>query len=328
MKRNRWIIIGLVFCLLLTGCGRKKAGEEGAKEISKDAVMMAVGEDNVSAQEAMAYLYLLKQQYEAGMGEEVWSYQLSEDKTLEDYAREAVISNLTQLKIMCQQAAKEGIELDEEESYEAKKAAQQIIKTAGKADRERFRLEEEVLTRIYADNTLAAKLFDVTTGQVDTNITDEEARQITVQYLLVSTGDMDKAQKEVAREQAEKLLKEAKKASSFLNFATTNSDSEEIELTFGREHLPEGFGQEAMELRTGEFSPVIEGEKGYYIVYCIADFDEDATTNRKEVIIEERRDKLFREKYKEWSENYKVVISTALWDELLFTPKNALSKQN
>lgn len=328
MKKNKWIITGLIFCLLLTGCGRKEVKEEGIQEVSKGAVMMAVGEDNVSAQEVMAYLYLLKQQYVTSMGEEVWSYQIGEDETLEDYAREAVISNLTQLKIICQQAAKEGVELDEEESYEAGKAAQQILKAASEADKEEFHLEEEVLTMVYTDNALAAKFFDVTTGQVDTNITDEEARQITVQYLLVKAKGSDEEQRKAAKEQAEKLLEEAKKASSFLNFATTNSDSEEIEMTFGRENMPEEFGQEAMELRSGELSPVIEGEKGYYIVYCITDFDEDATTERKEAIIEERRDKLFREKYKEWSENYKVVISTVLWDELLFKPENASSEQN
>lgn len=328
MRKNRWIAMCLVFCLLLTGCGGKKTERKNEKEISGAAVMMAVGEENVSAQEAMAYVYLLKQQYEPGMGEEVWNYSLSEKETLGDYAKQAIIDNLTQLKIMCQQAVKEGVELDEEERYDAKRAAQQILEGAKKEDMERFGLEESVLTKIYEDNTLAAKFFDVTTGQADTAVTDEEAKQITVQYLFASTENMDAVQKQKEKKQVQKLLKEVKKAPSFLSFATANSDADTIELTFGKDEMPEEFGQEAMELKSGELSQVIEGEKGYYIVYCITDFDEDATTAKKEAIIEERRDTLFREKYKEWSKDYKVVISTVLWDELLFTPKNTSFSQD
>ena len=314
-KRYLGILAGLILCLCVTACGKNSEKTEG-KDTIKDAVLMAVGDETVSGQEAMVYLYLLRQQYEVGMGEGVWSYSLGEEMTIEDYAKEAVISNLTQLKVICQQAVSEGITLDEGEAYEAQRAARRLLENATEEDKERFRLEEAVIAKAYEDNVLAAKFFDAATAEVNTNISNEDARQITVQYVYVSTEGMIEAQKEEKKEKAKKLLKEAKKATSFLSFAASNSDSEETQITFGNADMPEDFGQAAMELKTGELSSVIEGEKGYYILYCITDYNEDATLAKKEAMIEEERDRLFREKYAEWTEDYKVVISEALWDEM------------
>lgn len=327
MKKRYFLgIAALCLCLAATGCGKDKE-KTGKAENQKNIMLMAVGEETVSAQEAQVYLYFLKQQYQAGMGDGIWEFSIGEDETLADYAKEAVTTNLIQLKIICQEAAKAGVSLDEEERYEAQQAAKQIMKEAKEEDIKQFALSEEALSGVYEDNALAAKYYDVATASVETNISDEEARQVHIQYASFLTEGMDERQKLAEKNRVEKLRKEAKKASSFLNFAGSNSDSPELELTFGKADMPEEFGKAAMEMKTGEISPVIEGEKGYYILYCITDFDEDATHAKKEAMIEENRDKLFREKYTEWSEKYKTVVSTALWDEVSFTQENAASEQ-
>ncbi len=344
-KRSIAGVLLLLFLLALTACGKKEnvnreeaekqeetkeeTGEENeGADPFMDAVLMAVGEKNVSGREAMAYLYFLKRQYETGLGKEVWSLQIEDSEKFEDYAKQEVVDNLTQLKIICQQAEKEGISLDEEERYEAGKAAKALLSEASEEDIRRFGLDEECLTEIYKDNTLASKVFDVVTAQVDTNISDEDARQITIQYVMVSTKDMDEQEKLKARKKANKLKKEAKKTESFLNFASSNSDAAEVEMTFGWDNLPEEFGDAAMELKTGDISEVIEGNSGYYILYCISDFDEEATAAKKEALIEAERDRIFRERYTDWSENYTVVFSTTLWDEVSLAPENAPLTQN
>lgn len=329
MKKWRiYMIFALLLCLTATGCGKDKdKKQDSVKSVKKEAVLMAVGKDTVSSQEAMAYLYLLKRQYETSLGKDIWSLKMGGEKDFEDYAKEAVISHLTQLKIICQEAEKEGVSLDEEERYEAGKAARALLETASEEDVKQFELSEEVLTEVYADNTLAARFFDVTTAEVDTNISDEEAKQITIQYISVNTEGLTGKQKKDAKKEAKALYKKAKETTSFLNLAASNSDSDTVELTFGREDMPEEFGQAAMELKTGEISPLIEGEKGYYILYCITDFDEKATTAKKEAVIDAKRDTLFREKYKEWSGEHKVVVSTALWNEISFTQEIASSEQ-
>ena len=105
---------------------------------------------------------------------------------------------------------------------------------------------------------------------------------------------------------------------SFYAFAETNTDAKEVEITFGKNNMPEDFGEAAMALKTDQMSQLITGKNGYYIIYCVNDFDEDATMAKKEAIIAERKDELFRQKYLEWSERIKLVISTAVWDAMEF----------
>ncbi|NLL73619.1 MAG: hypothetical protein GX237_08840, partial [Clostridiales bacterium] len=69
-------------------------------------------------------------------------------------------------------------------------------------------------------------------------------------------------------------------------------------------------------LKTGEISYIITTEYGWHIIYCVTDFNEDATTRVKEATIEERRVDLFADIYTNWSASYDVVINSETWDAI------------
>jgi hypothetical protein len=165
-----------VFCAVtVTGCIGKSKLNTGS-----NTALMAVGEETVSYHEAEAYLYFLKCQYETGMGKDIWSFELSEGETLEAYAKESLISYLSELKIICQEAVAEEVSLSEEECYEAGQRAKELLLSATEEDIERFALSEEVLTTVYEDNALADKFYNVTTALADTSVSDEEAEGVTL----------------------------------------------------------------------------------------------------------------------------------------------------
>ena len=68
-------------------------------------------------------------------------------------------------------------------------------------------------------------------------------------------------------------------------------------------------------MQTGEISEVIEGEQGYYILYCVNQEDEEATRQRKEEIIQERQTAMFMDKYSQWMQGKKVDINQSFWNE-------------
>ena len=326
MKKLR---IGLLMTLLsfsLTACGG--AGGNNAENQQSKSALMIVGDENVTYEEAFAYIYMLKQQYETGMGEEIWDFQVGEGVSFQEYAKKQIIEEVTQLKIIAQEGEKLGIVLDEDEWIEAKNMASDFMKMVSEEDAKKYYLTEELMTNIYAEHILAEKVYEVSTNEIDTNIPDEEAKQITIQYLAVLTSGTDRngnkvemtdEEKKQAKKKAKNLYKKAKDLDiSFYAFADANTDAKEVEITFGKNNIPEDFGEEAMKLKTKKMSKLIAGKNGYYIVYCVSDFDEEATLAKKEEIIAQKQDKLFREKYKEWSQGYKLILSTAVWNEVEF----------
>lgn len=290
-------------------------------ELTEEAILIAVGQEAVTCREARFYLQQVKEKYEPTLGEEIWDIIIEDGETFEGYVKEEVISEITEVKIICQEANKQGILLSDDERMEAEGMAQEYIEKAGAS----VGITKEQAAEIYGDHILAGKMFDVTTGNVDTSISNEEARQITIQYLKVLTNGSDKngavvsmneEEKKKAKEQTQTLLEQAKEAKSFYNFAEANSDDSQVEITFGVDTRPDEFGDQALALKAGEFSKVIEGESGFYILYCVSDMDEEATSRKKEEIITENQDKVFQKAYTEWSKNYEVIISSTLWDQM------------
>lgn len=332
MRRKKRIILTLASCMctlaLLTGCNQSetktKTGETSTAETEKETILMAVGEENISVEEAKVYAYFLKHQYEGSIGRIIWDYQM-EDGSLADYAKEQIQTLLSQVKILKQVAAKQEIQLSEDELEEARTSAIDFLRDISEDDKKENSLDEDLLTNIYAENILANKVFEISTNDVDTNIPDDEVKQITIQYLSVMTKGTDKngndvdmtdEEKKQAKKKAKQLLKNAKESTNFMAFAESNTDADEVELTFSKADAPEELADAAFGLSSGKMSGIVEGENGYYIIYCVNDDDEDATAKRKEELILERQKASFEKKFTEWSAEYPIIISTTLWDDI------------
>jgi foldase protein PrsA len=116
-----------------------------------------------------------------------------------------------------------------------------------------------------------------------------------------------------------KLFKEAVKADDFYAFAKANTESSDVEYIFGKGDMPEAFEKVAFSLKSGELSQIVETEEGYHIIYCVSDYDEDATLEKKEEMIEKRQDQYFQSLYKSWAKDYKTNVNDKIWSTLEFT---------
>lgn len=341
-RRAFYTAVTFLVCVCCTACQKnkdqEKAIEDSAKEsavalalqidqgqVTPEAIVMAVGEEAVTCMEAQFYLQQVKEKYEPALGDKIWDITIEDGETFEDYVKEEVISEITEVKIICQEAKKQKIELTSDEIFESSSLAADYIKKITQAGENPMDITEDAAAEIYGDHLLAEKMFNVSTGSVNTSISDEEARQITIQYVSILTNGTDKngavvkmtpKEKKKAKERAEEFYKQAKETKSFYNYAEENSDDAVVEITFGQENKPEEFGDKAFSLKQGEISEIIEGESGYYILYCVSSFDEDATDKRKENIIKMNQDEVFQQAYREWSKNYEVLISTTLWEQM------------
>ncbi|MBU5478679.1 peptidyl-prolyl cis-trans isomerase [Eubacterium sp. MSJ-13] len=342
MIKNRYtkgaLCIMLAASMLLSGC-TKTAGTESKTvkskstksvhletgDITQNSIVMKIGETGVKYEEVLNYSYLLKNQYEGSFGKALWSYKIDDDTTIGDKAKKEIVSMITQLKIIGENAAKQGITLDGDEKDQALQDAEKLVKDASSKDRKKYALNIQNVQGLFEDNILANKMFYVATDAADTNVTDDEAKQIKIQYLELITKGTDKNGRKINMSVSDKaktftrikgMLKEAKKAESFSDYAEANTDSSVSEATIGKDTklLDKEAIDAAFSLKKGKMSNIIGGQTGYYIIYCVDDNDEDATYAKKEEIINERQTKMFKEKYSEWLSGAKVDISNKFWE--------------
>lgn len=327
MKKSKRIFsclcAGVLVFGALTGCSGNGAVGGGVRlengEVRENSIVIRVGDTGVRYREVRNYCYLLKEQYENSFGDKIWDYELEDGSTIGDEAKEEIINMITQLKVISATAESEKVTLTNDEKDEALQKAEKLMENVTDKDKENYHLSIQALERIYEENALANKMFYISTDDADTEVSDEEARQIKISYMLIKEAggnDAGKASGEgsVAK-RAETLQKQAKKANDFSEFARENTEADSVEITIGREstELDKEAVTAAFSLEKGKISPVIAGKSGYYIIYCIDTLDEDATYARKEEIIEERQTSMFKKKYAEWLGDYEVDISKAFW---------------
>lgn len=312
--------------------GEEKKSEDTAGDLNSGELIALIGDSRVYYNEAMVYLKSAQDKYEAEYGNTIWDADImGNGETFGQMLKDEVIKQITELKIIRKKAEEEGITLTEEETAEAKSYAREHYEGLTSQDINKYLVTQELLERVYEDNLLADKVFENKTIDVDTNVPDSDAKQITVQDILVYSTDYDEngnmlpfsaEEKAEAYEKVKNLLEKAKTTEDFYALAEANSQGKQIEYTFGRGEGPKEFSsafeQAAFTLKTGQVSDIISTDYGWHIIYCVSDFNQDATTQVKEKIIEKRRNDIFTKLYSRWAVDFDVVVNTEAWDAVPF----------
>ncbi|MHB8128454.1 MAG: peptidylprolyl isomerase [Mobilitalea sp.] len=310
----------------------KKEGTETEESANAGELIAMIGDKRVYYNEAMVYLKSAQENYESDYGNNVWGVDiLGNGETFGNMIKEEVMNQITELKIIRAEAKKQDITLSEEELADANAYAKEHFEGLTTEDINQYLITEELLQQVYADNLLASKMFETLTINVDTNVPVLDAKQITVQHILINNVRFDEegnkitlstVEKAEAYDKIKSLLEQAKLTEDFYALAEANTEAEIIEYTFGRGKGPvaysAAFEQAAFTLKTGQVSDIISTDYGWHILFCVSDYNEDATIQIKEAIIEQRRTEMFAELYTEWSANYDVVVNSEAWDAVSY----------
>ena len=340
LKKAVYTLIAVALLVSLTGCKEKTEDKQKGKvnntpsvsetvtpteaeetKENRGELVVTVGNNKVYYNESMLYFMFMKAQYEAYFGDTVWSYEVSDGTTFEDQAKEEILNLITQTKIVVDKSEGYNVALTEEEEATVLENAANYFSGITEADKEKYGFTEDLIRKFYRENMIYQKVYDAVTMNADTEVSDDEAKQITVDHILLKTTvskdgkdePMTEAEKKTVRKRAVQLLKDAKETEDFKKLAEANTEDSQVEYTFGKGEMVAPFEEAAFALKTGELSPIVETEYGYHIIYCVSDFDKDATLEKKEEIIEDRQNELFKKLYEEWSKNYKVEVKEKVW---------------
>lgn len=215
MKRRKWLGLPLVAALTFSiiGCGGQQTVEnpkmygEGVDSVFEtenmqlETCIMAVGEDEVSLNEILFYVYQLKSAYDGTMTSQVWDYEYKDGENIGDYSKEELVKEIAQIKIVCQEADNQGYSLTEEETNDAVVQADVFVEELPD-DAKEYHLTKKLVEKIYKEHALAKKMYDVVGGTIDTKVSDEE---------VADAQDPDAEKERILAEREQKAFEESYK---------------------------------------------------------------------------------------------------------------------
>mgnify|MGYP004465793935 FL=1 len=312
--------------------------------------------------------------------------------------KESVMNDLKEMTILEQHMSDYNVELTEEEKSAIETAAKEFMAANDKNVLKEMAATEETVTRILTLYTIQSKMETAIEADVDTEVSDDEAAQKSIQYVYFTipeteseTEDATDADSEGAGEATtEADSEEASEAetetesetatevateteSEETSEAATETESEEVteaaseneteaeteesaekkearetaqsvidavlggetledavkavdenksvtDYSYGADEdvLNENLKNVADTLSDGEIAAEpVEGENGFYVVQMVSTFDREATDQKKEEIVKDRKKELYDSVLADW-EPESFDIDEKVWDTVTF----------
>jgi len=317
--------------VLLTGC---QNGEKQSKGTTRIVLTTGFGKDEIfriekkscSIAEVMVYMMNFKNQYENTFGEEIWRASY-EGETLAENIKDTVLAKLARIKALNLLAAEHGIVLDKSEQEKAAAAAKAYYSSLNDSEKKAMSVDEQILCKMYEEYALSEKVYAYLIADINPEISDDEARTITVQHILIKTHSLNEngesieyteQAKNEAYNRACEALERARSGDEFTSLIAEYSEDPNSSYSFIKGSMDPAFEEAAFKLGTDEISGIVETTHGYHIIKCISTFDRDETDRNKTVIVEQRRREVFNEEYSGFVEGLTKNLNQKLWDKIGF----------
>ena len=321
MNRVRFFLCLTAAVVCITACGARVVFTRG---LGKEEVFR-IGDAVCTVPEMMVYLTNIRNQYESVYGPQVWDISRG-GIALEDNVRETVLARMAQIKTMYLLAVSRGITLEDREKRQIEKAAAEYFGSLSDEEKELMGVDQDVIRQLYTEYGMADKVYRNIIKDVNPEISDDEARTVTVQQIFLRTCILDDQgnktacsgeEKEALYEKAREIRRMAVDGEhEFADLASRYSEESDTTFSFGKGEREASFEKAAFALETGEVSQVIETEEGYYIIKCLSTFDKAQTDLNKLMILEERRREVFGEEYDAFVETLARQLNRELWETM------------
>ncbi len=263
------------------------------------------GEDGYTDAQTMLVIATEGNRYRKVYTDQIWQVPVKEDGTnFQTYLLGEIKSFLTQLKTMNLLAQEQNVRLTSQEKEQLKALSQSFYDSLTKEDKAYIQAGEDDVYQMYEEYHVANRLVDELTKDVNLEISDSEAKVITVQEIQVS----DEAQAEAAYAQA------TAEGASFSSVARSVSENPEIQVSVGRSERGAAYEEPVFALTEGSISQPFSYEGKWYVVKCVDEYDEEATLERKERLAVQRKDQAFRQIYDTFAAEHPVEVGGELWE--------------
>lgn len=342
-RKKRKTIIGKILCMAL--CMGFVLLSGGCKKDTEIILTTGFRENEVFriegmpcyVPEIMIYLTNIQNQYEDVYGEEIFR-QTIDGIPIEESIKQTVLARIAKIKMMNLMAENYGVTLDDQEKQMAKSAAAEYFNSLSEAEIEAMGgITEETVLQLYEEYALANKLYQYLVKDVNQEISDDEARTVTVQQIVLSTvyrgedGELipySQEEKTSVYRKAEEICTRIASGEEFEKLASEYSDEEEHTAYYRKGEYEEALETAVFNLAQNEVSQIVEGTQGYYIFLCVSTYDMEQTEAAKLEILRERQQSVFGSIYDVFIGDKHCYLNEELWNTVAFTTEGTSATSN
>lgn len=330
-KRLLYCLVVVIVLLTFTGCGdsdRLPTQIVLTSDFLEDEVFRMEGMPCMKS-EILIYLANSENKYSEIFGDTIWDTSIS-DTTLKERYKDTILARIAQIKVMNLLADEREIVLTDEEEGKVIAAANEYYDSLSQSEKNYFGCDIELIQRMYREFLRAERVYEQITQDVNPEISDDEARTITVQTILIKTYTNDSTGakaafnddlKADAYNRALAIKQRLDQGEAFEVLAADYNEDTNSEYSFGRGVMPEAFENVAFSLEKGQISDIVETEYGYHIIKCVSTFDPDQTQANKATIVEQKKQQAFDAVYNEFVPTLTSNLNQPLWDSIEYDTK-------
>lgn len=326
-----FVMTGMLAVSSLAGCGSIKDSD----------IVLTGKSENITAKEANFYARYVQAQYEtyygSYLGDDMWSTEIEEGKTYESNVKKSLLKQMKYMLVMKEHMADYDVELTEDEETAITAAAKEFVEANEEDSAKKVSGDQETVEKVLTLLTIQQKMEVAIEADVDTEVSDDEAAQKSMDYVLFSytttdddgnSTDLTDDEKTQMKEEATAFAEGAKTAEDFSAYATEQGQTSQTATFDSDTTSPDADLIAAADaLGEGEVTDVVETDSGCYVAKVTSLLDRDATDSKKESIISDRKEELLEDTCKAWIKEDGVKANKKVWKKISFTDLSVSIKQ-
>ena len=315
-------LAGVLAAVTLTGCGSLKG----------DETVATVDDTKIDADLANFFARYTQATYEtyysAYLGEDMWNSDASDGETYEESVKSSVLKSLEDMILLEKHMEDYDVSITDEDKAMIKETTQQFLNDNSLDDKNLVSGSEKTVNRALTLMAVQQKMRTAIQAGADTEVSDEEAAQKSMDYVFISyqTKDDSGNSKDVSYDEKAQLKSQAEaiasglKEGGDLNALVEEQGATVQTLTFDKDTTSpdEDLIKAADALGEGESTDVIETEKGCYVAKVTSLLDRTATDSKKSQIVQERQKKLYDDTVKKWRKKADIKVHKGVWEKVSF----------
>lgn len=297
--KKRIIALFLSLCLLFTACS-------GSSEMVLRAdELLAVGDIVCTWPQAQIFILSQYSKYTSVYGKGIWQVEMAEGN-FESYIKEGLLDYLKLLYLADYGARKEKLELSQAEQSAVSRAAEAYMQALGEEGRQKTGISREAAEAAYASYARAQIFYRqaMINGQVE--ISDEEARVISIQLIEV--------EQQVGYVQTREMLKDLEAGKSLSEVLRGQDGVSSRREQVVRGQYPQDLETIAFSLKEGQWSPIITQDASYYLLHSLSAFEREATAQHKAEMEKQARDENLNRMLKQLADTVQLIYNPKRWE--------------